>query len=240
MKQKKKKSRVKNWLINIFLLLLLVAGLGLVFNEQIKNKLIETNGEKYSVAKVTPKEIEENKAKDAPFDFDAVQPASTEAVIRAQLSNKRLPVIGGVAVPTVGINLPIFKGLSNEGLLWGAGTLFPDQVMGEGNYALASHRAFEPGLLFEPLGNVNEGDPIYLTDLVNVYTYKIVLKVRVQPTEVQYLDVIPDKKLVTLITCGENEGITRIIVQGELQSVTTVDKAEKGAVDAFSLEEKTY
>lgn len=148
MKQKKKKSRVKNWLINIFLLLLLVAGLGLVFNEQIKNKLIETNGEKYSVAKVTPKEIEENKAKYAPFDFDAVQPASTEAVIRAQLSNKRLPVIGGVAVPTVGINLPIFKGLSNEGLLWGAGTLFPDQVMGEGNYALASHRAFEPGLLF--------------------------------------------------------------------------------------------
>lgn len=90
------------------------------------------------------------------------------------------------------------------------------------------------------MGNVNEGDPIYLTDLVNVYTYKIVLKVRVQPTEVQYLDVIPEKKLVTLITCGENEGITRIIVQGELQSVTTVDKAEKGAVDAFSLEEKTY
>ncbi len=74
-----------------------------------------------------------------------MEPASSEAVLRAQLSNKALPVIGGVAVPSVGINLPIFKGLANEALLYGAGTLSPTQN-GEGNYALASHRAQSPDL----------------------------------------------------------------------------------------------
>lgn len=67
---------------------------------------------------------------EATFDFDAVEPASSEAVLRAQLSNKALPVIGGVAVPSVGINLPIFKGLANEALLYGAGTLSPTQKWG--------------------------------------------------------------------------------------------------------------
>lgn len=160
--------------------------------------------------------------------------------MRAQLSNKRLPVIGGIAIPSVAINLPIFKGLSNEALLYGAGTLEPDQKMGEGNYGLASHRAAEAGLLFTPLDNIQEGDKIYLTDLNNIYTYRTALKVRVQPTEVKYLDVLPDRRQVTLVTCGEIDGITRIVVQGELEAVTPVGKATQSMRDAFNMEQRTY
>lgn len=47
---------------------------------------------------------------DTTFDFDAVEPASSEAVLKAQLSNSTLPVIGGVAIPSVAINLPILRG----------------------------------------------------------------------------------------------------------------------------------
>ncbi|GCF95787.1 class A sortase [Enterococcus florum] len=235
-----KKRKKSNWLLNIFLVLLLVVGLALIFNNQIKNFLIRYNGDRYAVANVTKQEIEENMNQEAPFDFDAVEPSSTEAVLRAQLSNKRLPVIGGIAIPAVQINLPIFKGLSNEALLYGAGTLEPEQKMGEGNYGLASHRAYEPDLLFTPLENVNEGDKIYLTDMTNIYTYKTTLKVRVQPTEVKYLDVLPDKRQVTLITCGEIDGITRIIVQGELTAVTPADRATKPMSEAFNMQQKTY
>ena len=81
---------------------------------------------------------------------------------------------------------------------------------------------------------------IYLTDLNNIYTYKTTLKVRVQPTEVKYLDVDPDKKQVTLITCGEIEGITRIIVQGELIAVTPVNNATDTMKNAFQMEQRTY
>ncbi len=236
----KKKSRFKNWLINLLLLLLLLVGLGLTFNNQIKNFLIEKNGEKFAVSEVTAAEIEKNQQKPASFDFDAVVPSSSQAVFKAQFTNRDLPTIGGIAVPKVGINLPIFKGLANEALLWGAGTLEPNQKMGEGNYALASHRAYEPDLLFTPLERVKKGDVIYLTDLKNIYTYETKIIVRVQPTEVQYLDVIKGKKLVTLITCGEIEGITRTIVQGELKEVTPVNKATKDMRDAFLLKSKTY
>lgn len=199
MERKKKKSRVKNFFINGLLFILLVVGLALIFNNQIKNFLIRWNGDTYAVANVTRDEIDKNLSADATFDFDAVEPASTEAVLRAQLSNKRLPVIGGISIPSVAINLPLFKGLSNEALLWGAGTMSPTQVLGEGNYALASHRAYEPELLFTPLEKVSIGDLIYVTDLNNVYTYEAFKNVRVEPTEVQLLDEIPGKKIITLI-----------------------------------------
>lgn len=233
-------KKKRNWLINIFLFLLLLVGLALIFNNQIKYFLMQYNGDRYAVAKMERAEIDKNLQQEASFDFDAVQPASTEAVLQAQLDNKPLPVVGGIAIPSVAINLPIFKGLSNEALLYGAGTLSPDQKMGEGNYALASHRADRPGLLFTPLEGIETGTLIYLTDLQNIYTYKTALKVRVQPTEVKYLDVQPNKQQITLITCGEIEGVTRIIVQGDLVGLTPVKNATDTMLKAFEMEQRTY
>ncbi|KAF1295225.1 class A sortase [Enterococcus sp. JM4C] len=239
-RKKKQRSRVANWLINIGLILLLVVGLALVFNNQIKNFLIKQNGESYAIASYTSKQLEENKNKDTTFDFEGVESISTEAVLRAQFANKRLPIIGGIAIPSVKINLPIFNGLSNEALLWGAGTMSPDQIMGQGNYGLASHRAYEPDLLFTPLENVKTGEKIYITDLKNIYTYTTTVKRQVEPTEVEVLDVVEGKKLITLVTCAEIEGINRIVVQGELESITSVDKASETMVKAFEIEQKTY
>lgn len=227
-------------LINLLLILLLLTGTALVFNDQIKNLVIKWRGDHYAISAVSKDEIDKNQQANATFDFDAVQPVSSEAVLRGALKDKRLPVVGGVSVPSVGINLPVFKGLSNEALLWGAGTLSPEQIMGEGNYALASHRTYEPDLLFTPLDQTQIGAAIYLTDLTNIYTYRAVLNVKVQPTEVKYLDIIDNKKLVTLITCGEVDGITRVIVQGELEKTTPIKEATPEMLEAFQLEQKTY
>lgn len=237
---KKKKSRSLNWLVNILLICLLLIGLALVFNNQIKNFLIKQNGSSYSVSNADLKDIEKNMDKEATFDFDAVEPASTEAVVKAQFESKNLPVIGGIAIPNVEINLPIFKGLANEALLYGAGTLSPTQKMGAGNYALASHRAQNPQLLFTPLEKVKIGDLIYLTDLKNVYTYKASMTDRVEPTDVYLLDEVPNKTMITLITCGEMEGVTRRIVQGELQSVTPMNEADESMLAAFNMEQRTF
>ena len=168
----KKKRTLFHWLSNLFLVLLLLIGLALIFNNQIKNFLIKHNGDAYAVSEISRADVKKNMEADTTFDFDAVEPASSEAVLKAQLSNSTLPVIGGVAIPSVAINLPIFKGLSNEALLYGAGTLSPTQKMGEGNYALASHRAQSPDLLFTPLDDVAIGATIYITDLENIYWMK--------------------------------------------------------------------
>ena len=118
----KRKKRLKNSLINLFLLFLLVIGFALIFNRQIRIFLMERTSDSYQISNVDRAEIENNLKQEATFDFDNVQLVDLEAVLKAQLSGKVLPVIGGVAIPSVKIQLPIFKGLSNEALLFGAGT----------------------------------------------------------------------------------------------------------------------
>lgn len=235
-----KKSRIRRYLGNLFLVLLLIVGLALVFNNQIKNLIMKHNTERYAVTKVTAATIKENEQKEESFDFDAVESASSQAVFQAQWENRDLPVIGGVALPAVEINLPIFKGLSNEALLWGAGTMWPDQKMGEGNYSLASHRGAQKGYLFEALDQTQVGDPIYLTDLTNIYVYKATLNITVEPTDTQYIEPVEDKKLVTLITCNEIGGTKRVVVQGELSAIIPVTDADENERAAFGLEQKTY
>ena len=70
------------------------------------------------------------------------------------------------AIPEVEINLPIFKGLDNVNLFYGAGTMKRDQVMGKGNYSLASHHIFTAEnasqMLFSPLSHAKNGMKIYL------------------------------------------------------------------------------
>ncbi|MGZ7204728.1 class A sortase, partial [Streptococcus pyogenes] len=86
-------------------------------------------------------------------------------------------VIGGIAIPDFGVNLPIFKGLSNVALMYGAGTMKEDQVMGQGNYTLASHHVFgiagASETLFSPLEKSKAGMKIYVTDKENIYVYVI-------------------------------------------------------------------
>ncbi|MTD41911.1 sortase [Erwinia sp. CPCC 100877] len=235
----KKTRKKRNWLVNILLLLLLLVGLALVFNTQIRNLLIQLNGKAYSVEKITPAEVKKNNEKDTSFDFDAVESLSTEAVLKAQLANKDLPVIGAVALPDVKINLPIFRGLDNVVLLTGAGTMKPDQEMGQGNYALASHRVQDMVSLFSPLEYSKPGQLIYITDLTNVYTYKINYVEKIDPSRVELIEDVPDKKMITLITCGDMNATTRIAVQGELEKVTPMNKATKAMTEAFQMEQLT-
>lgn len=46
---------------------------------------------------------------------------------------------GQVSIPSYDINVPIYEGISEYTLAWGAGTSKPHQVMGTGNYSLQAH-----------------------------------------------------------------------------------------------------
>lgn len=85
------------------------------------------NTNKYQVSQVSKEKLEENNGAEGNFDFNSVKAISSEAVLSAQWDAQQLPVIGGIAVPEVEINLPIFKGLDNVNLFYGAGTMKPNQ-----------------------------------------------------------------------------------------------------------------
>ena len=235
-----KESKTRRYLINILLVTMAIIGIILILNDPIKDYFIKRNSRKYSVENLEINDVKKNKEMPASFDFDNVKEIDSKSVFMEQYKNKELPAIGGIAIPSVGINLPIFKGLSNEALIYGAGTMSKDQVMGKGNYSLASHHTKNPELLFTPLEKVKVGEKIYLTDLENIYVYDITSNQKVSPDSVHVLDEIPGKNIVTLVTCGESEGITRIVVQGDLISITPLNKSTQDMKNAFNIDSKTY
>ena len=236
--KKERQSRKKRSFLRTFLpILLLVIGLALIFNTPIRNALIAWNTNRYQVSNVSKKEIERNKAAHCAFDFKKVESISTQSVLTAQMAAQKLPVIGGIAIPDLKINLPIFKGLDNVGLTYGAGTMKNDQVMGENNYALASHHVFgmtgSSQMLFSPLERAKEGMEIYLTDKNKVYTYVISEVKTVTPEHVEVIDNRPGQNEVTLVTCTDAGATARTIVHGTYKGETDFNKTSKKIKKAF-------
>ncbi|MDR0690884.1 MAG: class A sortase [Streptococcaceae bacterium] len=227
---KKKKSKLSTFL----LLLILLIGLALIFNKEIRYFLMGLNSERYS-RKISVKKLYDNNKSKQPFDFDVINPVSTEAVLAAQFSTQPLPVIGFIAMPDVKMKLPIFKGLSNTALLYGAGTMKEGQVMGEGNYALASHRVENPNLLFSPIQRAQNEMMIYITNLNQIWAYETKEVIRVTPDHVEVIDDISDQKLITLVTCNDPDAIKRVIVHGDFSKVYDFKNAPKAILDAFDI-----
>lgn len=191
--------------------ILLLTGLVMIFNEQIKCVIVDlmTNS-----SLKQPVKDDDSKGN---FDFEKVKAVDNKMVAKAAFS-KNQDAIGKLSVPSVKVKLPIFKGLDNYNLVRGAGTMKEAEQMGTGNYALAGHHMKDGSLLFGPLENVKKGDKIYLADKHHVYVYETRLKTVVDKHDTNYINDVQGQKLVTLITCAS--GMTgesrRVVVQGEL------------------------
>ena len=235
---KSKKNKRKNLLINILAGFLILLSLALIFNSKIRNIFMVWNTNKYQVSQVSKEKLEENNSAEGNFDFNSVKSISSEAVLSAQWDAQQLPVIGGIAVPEVEINLPIFKGLDNVNLFYGAGTMKSNQKMGEGNYSLASHHIFTAEnvsqMLFSPLVNAKAGMKIYLTDKDKVYTYEIREVKHVTPDRVDEIDDREGINEITLVTCVDYDATERIIVKGDLKDIKPYSETPSDVIAAFN------
>ncbi|AWN20644.1 class A sortase [Streptococcus sobrinus] len=237
--RKDSSKKKHHWFRTILVFLLLLVGLALVFNRSIRNSVIAWNTNKYQVSKVDKKTLTKNKKAKVNYDFDSVKSVSAQSVISSQMDAQDLPVIGGIAIPDLELNLPIFKGLGNTELSYGAGTMKENQVMGgTNNYALASHHVFGVNgaskMLFSPLDNAKNGMEIYLTDKNKIYTYTISEVKTVNPSDVAVIDDTPGAKTLTLVTCDDAEASHRIIVSANYKDEVSYDKASQKMIDAFN------
>ena len=234
----KKKNKRKNLLINILAGFLILLSIALIFNAKIRDIFMVWNTNKYQVSQVSKEKLEENQDTEGNFDFDSVKAISSEAVLSSQWDAQQLPVIGGIAIPEVEINLPIFKGLDNVNLFYGAGTMKPNQKMGEGNYSLASHHIFTAEnasqMLFSPLVNAKEGMKIYLTDKEKVYTYVIREVKHVTPDRVDEIEDREGINEITLVTCVDYNATERIIVKGDFKEMKSYAETSSDVLEAFN------
>lgn len=233
----KKHNKLKGFLYNLLIVVLLLIGVGLIFNKSIRNTMIAWNTNKYQVAQVSKEKIETNEKVETTYDFASVESISTESILKAQMDAQDLPVIGGIAIPELKINLPIFKGLGNTELSYGAGTMKEHQVMGEANYALASHHIFgmtgSSEMLFSPLDHAKNGMKIYLTDKEHIYTYTISSVEIVDPTAVYVIDDREGIDEITLVTCTDLEATQRTIVKGTFDGKVAFKEAPVEVLKSF-------
>ncbi|KRN03784.1 class A sortase [Holzapfeliella floricola] len=206
-------KKIKQILLYLAAVILLTIGLTLIFNEPIQNMIVSHNTETVRTA-ITRDQIQKNmETKNDDYDFSKVKSLDINQVGQA-LTHNQTQVIGLIAIPSVSLNLPISKGLSDAALSAGGGTMRENQKMGVGNYPLAGHYMTSKGLLFSPLESVEIGELIYLTDLDKIYIYKIYQKEVVDPYAVWLADNTSNS-IVTLITCADG-GVNRWAIRGEL------------------------
>lgn len=206
----------------IFLtIIVLLTALVLIFNEPIKVKLVQQVSQS-RLEHLSKDQIRQNNLRDASFDFSKVKPITVKQAAKAAVKNNAA-AIGKIAIPSVSLKLPIVKGVDDTSLATGGGTLKPDEKMGEGNYALAGHYMTDKGALFSPIARVQIGDLIYITNLKNVYTYKVELKQVISPRATWTMNNQPRTKMITLITCADG-GANRWLVQGKLVNARVANR----------------
>ncbi|MEB7389614.1 class A sortase [Aerococcus viridans] len=214
---------------------LILLGIGIVIMVHQAWPVVQVylNQQDVAVANYTAEELQENVSdqSNGQFDFNEVRNVSATEVnqVRSDIESGEadLDILGAVAIPDANLNTTVIKGLSDAAMVSGAGTMFPDQVMGQGNYALASHHiGYGTDILLNNISDsVTVGDKIYLTDLTNVYVYETFFVEAVNPDQVQYISQeVTGNPIITLMTCTADL-TQRWIVQGNLTETVAFGEA---------------
>lgn len=234
-RSQKNKKRGRSKIRLVLGIILILVAVGLLAINPIKNHLIAQRTENNTVRNVTRDQIVENNQANVSFDWSNITAIDAADVLASSINPKDLPVIGGLAIPDLKMNLPIYRGATPEGMFYGAGTLYPDQVMGESNYSIASHHSIHKDLLFAPLLNAEIGQTVYMTDLDKIYVYEtnVVDTVAPERVDVTYPTETPT---LTMITC-DSSLINRVIVQATLVDVVDVNDATPEMLEAFEIDQ---
>jgi len=128
-------------------------------------------------------------------------------------------IMGWIEIPSANIKMPIFHGSSYMTLGRGAGhmegTAFP--IGGYGNHSvITAHSGAHHARMFRDLEQyVRYGDYFYITVLDRRLTYRVDSIKSILPNEIEYLNVIPNADIVTLMTSTPYRINThRLLVRG--------------------------
>jgi sortase A len=123
---------------------------------------------------------------------------------RGQLANDANGVMARIRVPSIGIDLPVYHGTTEETLRAGIGHLFGSSlpVGGIGTHSvLTGHRGLPESMLFTDLDKVVAGDLVQIDVEGETLTYRIVSSEVFDPADTDPLLPVADRDLITLVTC---------------------------------------
>ena len=128
-------------------------------------------------------------------------------------------VMGYVSIPKLGVELPLYHGISSEVLNIACGHLEGTSlpVGGENTHCvLSAHRGLPHAKLFTDLDKMEVGDTFTITVLNRTVTYQVDQIKVVLPNDVNDIQIVEGEDLCTLLTCtpyGINSH--RLLVRGK-------------------------
>ena len=127
-------------------------------------------------------------------------------------------IMGYISIPKLGVEIPLYHGISAEVLNIACGHLEGTSlpVGGESTHSvLSAHRGLPHARLFTDLDKMELGDTFQITILNQTFTYQVDQIKVVRPDEVDDVQIIEGEDLCTLLTCtpyGINSH--RLLVRG--------------------------
>ncbi|MGQ7672310.1 class C sortase [Streptococcus suis] len=210
----------KRKIIDIIMVLILVAGLGVLsypfvrnsLNDLINQQLIshyqaEANQKSKEEYQQQLEKMEEMNRQFAyqnispgfdPFSEEAKEIEQTKAIYEDH-------IIGVISIPKIAVRLPIFDQTTEAFLAKGAsyleGTSFP--IGGESTHSVISgHRGLTEAKLFTDLPDLVKGDHFYIElGEAEIHAYQVDDIKVVEPTDVSSLQIEKGKDYITLVTC---------------------------------------
>lgn len=210
----------KRKIIDIIMVLILVAGLGVLsypfvrnsLNDLINQQLIshyqtEANQKSKEEYQQQLEKLEEMNRQFAyqnispgfdPFSEEAKEIEQTKVIYEDH-------IIGVISIPKIAVRLPIFDQTTEAFLAKGAsyleGTSFP--IGGESTHSvLSGHRGLTEAKLFTDLPDLVKGDHFYIElGEAEIHAYQVDDIKVVEPTDVSSLQIEKGKDYITLVTC---------------------------------------
>lgn len=137
------------------------------------------------------------------------------SLLNSQPSN----IMARLRIESIGVDLPIYHGTSDDTLLKGAGHLQGSSLPVGGAYThavITAHRGLVNATMFDDLPELKVGDTFTIEVYNEVLTYEVVSAMTVEPSDTEALRITGPDDLVTLVTCtplGINSH--RILVTGQ-------------------------
>ncbi len=206
----------RDLIVNIFLIAALAAGLGIMIYPSFSNWW-NSNKQSRAIA-IYDQAVSNMDTADKEKQFEKARKYNSElARLNAPLSDYKsidgyedilditgTGIIGYIEIPKINAYLPIYHGTSPEVLNVAVGHLEGTSlpIGGKGCHSVISaHRGLPSARLFTDIDQLTENDTFRITVLDEVLDYEVDEIATVLPYETDRLAAVPDKDLVTLMTC---------------------------------------
>lgn len=136
-------------------------------------------------------------------------------------------LLGVIEIDKIDCRLPILEGATLDHMRIAAGHITGTALPGAiGNSAIAAHRSYTYGRMFNRLNEVEVGDKVVIETRRKSYVYTVYKKLFVEPDDVSVLKGNRNERILTLITCHPMRNPT-----GRLIIKATVTSGKEGTVN---------